>query len=249
MAMAAARPLCVWILGDAAYLNAFRYGLIFIALNSVFYFLQGQFRWQFDSFGYLLVSTVYAVGTLTGAITLGLLLTPAIDGVVLGQMMGAAIAVALGIFRLRSSFVAAVDWAKLQQMLVFSLPLVPAQLALFASLYGSRLILNAVATLEEVGLFGYASQIAGIAMLAVLGVQAALAPFIMAHHEQPETPALLARLLEGFSAVAICLCLGLGLFADEALAVVGNPSYTACTFLPPGSQSPRRLHGSYGSPF
>jgi O-antigen/teichoic acid export membrane protein len=223
----AAGYLCQLILGDDRYLNALRYALVAMSLNGIFYFVQCQFRWEFKSWDYAVVSLIHAVSSLGGSIGLGMIVDPAIDGVVLGQLLGASVAVLVGGWRLRASITRVFDISKLKEMLQFSLPLVPASMSLFVGLYASRIILNSVASLEEVGLFGFASQIAGMTILVIVGIQAALTPLIMARHSEPETPAKLARLFEGFTALAICVCLGLGLFAQELIYLIAIPAYAA----------------------
>lgn len=223
----AVRYLCQVILGDDRYLNALRYALITMSLNGIFYFIQCQFRWEFRSWDYAIVSVIYAVSSLGASIGLGLIVDPAIDGVVLGQLLGASVAISVGGWRLRASITRVFDISKLKEMLQFSIPLVPASVSLFVGLYASRIILNSVASLEQVALYGIASQIGGIAVLAIVGMQAALTPLIMARHSEPETPAKLARLFEGFTALAICVCLGLGLFAQELIYFLTTPTYAA----------------------
>lgn len=225
LGQALAEPLCTLVLGDPSYVGVFRVALVLMALNCVFYFLQNQCRWEFRTAEYVLISLVFAFLTLALSIGLGLLVDPPLLGVVLGQALGAGIAVGLGGFGLRRSFALSIDPSRLRELLGFSLPLVPASVALFLSVYASRLILNALSTLTDVGLYTLAAQIAGIAALGIVGVQAALTPLVMANHHKPETPAQLARLFEGFFGFAIVACLLLGLFAPELIHYVGNPAY------------------------
>lgn len=225
LALLLAGPLARLFLEHARYSSAIRYGTLFVALNTIFYFLQNQFRWQFDVRGYAIISIVFALSTFAGATSFAILYKVPVDGVLIGMGGGALIATAAGFVRLRRSFHASIDSLKLKEMLRFSLPIVPANAALFASVYGSRLILNAEASLGDVGLFTYASQIAAVASLVVLGINAALTPIIMAHYKEPQMPAMLARLFELFVAVALLISLGLGLFAREFIRFFGDPAY------------------------
>ncbi len=218
-------PLAQLILGDSSYLPVYRLGVVLMVTLPLFYFLQHQLRFEFDPKGYALVSIVFAVATMGASLGLATLVEPAVNGVMLGQVIGAACALLTAVLRMRGLFRFTFDRAKFRQMVAFSLPLVPAQLALFATLYASRFIINDIATLHEVGLFTFATQIAAITSLATLGINAAITPLIMAHHEEPSTPPTLARLFEGFTAVAVMLCLILGLFAPQLIAAIGNPDY------------------------
>ena len=225
VAEAAARPLNMWILGDPAYLGVYRVAVLSVALSVFFYFLQNQFRWEFRTREYVVLSLVFSFLTLALSLGLGAVAQAPLLGVVSGQVMGGAAAVLLGMWRLRASLLTRPDVGKLREMLEFSIPLVPASLAVFASNYASRLILNGLESLQSVGIFTFASQIAGIGTLAVLGVQAALVPLIMAHHHEPETPGTIGRSFEIFTVLALTLCLGLGLFSPEAIHYLGNPAY------------------------
>ncbi|WP_129793622.1 lipopolysaccharide biosynthesis protein [Sphingosinicella sp. CPCC 101087] len=220
-----AAPLCRLILGDLAFLPAFRIALPLMALTSLFYFLQNQCRWEFRTAEYVLISLVFSFFSLALSLALGLVVDPPLTGVVLGQGLGAAIAVGLGIFGLRRSFELKLDREKLSTLLQFSLPLVPAGIALFLSVHASRLILNGLSSLEDVGLYTLAAQIAGIATLGIVGVQGALTPLVMKHHQDPRTPAQLARLFELFFGFAVVASLALGLFAPEFIRYLGNPAY------------------------
>jgi O-antigen/teichoic acid export membrane protein len=221
-----AKPLCVLILGDLAFLPAFRIALVQMALYCLFLFHQNQCRWEFRTAEYVLISLVYAFLNLALSLGLGFLIDPPLVGVVLGQLIGTGVAAGLGAYGLRRSFKWRIDRRKLRLMLAFSLPLVPASVALYANVYGSRLILNALATLDDVGLYTLAAQIGGIATLGMVGVQAAITPLVMANHHKPETPGQLARLFESFFGSSVVVCLLLGLFAPELIYYVGNPAYS-----------------------
>lgn len=220
-----AGPLCRLILGDLAFLAAFRIALFLMAFNCLFYFLQNQCRWEFRTPEYVLISLVFSFLSLAFSLGLGVVFDPPLVGVVLGQALGAALAVGLGAYGLRRSFALTIDQRRLAELLRFSLPLVPAGVALFLSVYASRLILNGLSSLEDVGLYTLAAQIAGIASLGIVGVQGALAPLIMKHYGHPNTPAQLARLFEAFFGFALVSSLVLGLFAPELIRYLGNPTY------------------------
>lgn len=225
LAQLLAEPLCLLIFGDAGYVAVLRIALLLTVLNCIFYFLQAQCRWEFRTAEYVLISLVFSFLTLGLSIGLALAIDPPLMGVVIGQALGAVVAIGLGLFGLRRSFELAIAPEKLKQMLRFSLPLVPASVALFLSVHASRLILNGLASLEDVGVYTLAAQIAGIASLGIVGVQSALTPLIMAHHQEPGTPAQIARFFEAVVGIAIIACLALGLFAPEFIFYLGNPAY------------------------
>lgn len=221
----AAVPIAQALFSDARYANAVRAGSCAIALNGVFYLLQNQFRWELRPRAYAAVSVGYALINLALVAVLAWGFQLGLEGVLWAQAAAAACAGALSLAWLRSTLVFGVARDELVAMLRFSLPLVPAGIAIFATFFVNRLMLNALATLEEVGIFGVASRLAGVVTLVLIGVQGALAPLVYAHHHEAETAPRLARLLEGSSGVALAACLALGLFGPELIALVITPEY------------------------
>jgi O-antigen/teichoic acid export membrane protein len=146
--------------------------------------------------------------------------------VLVGLVLGAGSGVALGLQRLSPTLGIGIDPAKLKRMLSFSLPIVPGSVAILLSTYASRFIINDLLSLTDVGLFTWASQLAAIPALLLLGVQSALTPLVMKHHPDPQTKAIIARSFEVIVAVELLLCLGLGMFTPEFIRQLGYSRYS-----------------------
>ena len=215
------------LLGDAGYRPIFRVALLVMVLNSLFFFVQSQFRWAFRRGEFVAVTLVYSVLTLLLSLGFALTWTDPLRGVIVGQASGGAVAVAWGAWRLRRTIFGRFNAALTRQLLAFSLPLVPAALSVSLMLYANRIVLNDIGGLEDVAVLSLASQIAAVAGLAIVGVQAALTPIITAHHSEPGTATALGRVFGAFCAGAALICLALGLFAPEAVALLGRPAYAA----------------------
>jgi O-antigen/teichoic acid export membrane protein len=222
-----AEPIAHALLGDVRFSGALRAGLAFIAVNGLFLLLQNQFRWELRPRAYAAVSVLYAMLTLALVAAFALGLGAGLEGVLWAQFAAAALCTLLSLWWLRGTLALGLHRADLAEMLRFSLPLVPAGIAVFASFYINRLMLNALATLDDVGQFGIASRLAGMVTLVLVGIQGALTPLIYAHHHEPETPARLARLFEGFVAVALVACLAIGLFGRELIATFATADYAS----------------------
>lgn len=220
LGLLAATPLTRWLLGGEQYVAAFQLGLGFIAANGIYNLLLNQFRWELRSKAYALVNFGSALLTLLLTAWLGLVLKMGLPGVMLAQLLAQVLAALLGFWLLRKGFGLLFSVAQLRAMLRFSLPLVPAGLAVFISLYLNRFALKEFASLEEVGLFGIASRIAGLSVLLIMGIQAALTPLVYQHYREPETPRQIARLFSWFLAFAFPVCLFLALFAHEMLTLL-----------------------------
>lgn len=227
LGLLAAPQLNALLLGDARYLDAFRLGIGFIAVNGIYYLLLNQFRWEMRSTAYALASVTYALFTLLFALVFCLWHGMGLEGVMLAQLLAALLASLLCLWLLRQTFGWQFDTGHLRAMLRFSTPLVPAGLAVFISLYINRFALNHFGSLEDVGHFGIGSRIAGLAALLILGIQAALTPLVYQHYRDPQTPGQIARLFSWFMAVALAGCLFLALFARELLMLFATPEFMA----------------------
>lgn len=219
--------LTIFVLGDIAYLTAFQLGVCFIAVNGLYYLLLNQFRWELRSRAYAAVNFGYAMLTLLFAIIFCLILKMSLEGILLGQLLAATVCSLASYILLRKSFRIDFDVASLKQMLKFSLPLVPSGLAIFTSLYVSRFALNHFCTMEDVGVFGLASRVAGLATLLILGVQASLTPLVYQHFREAETPSHISRLFSWFVALALVACLSLALFAEPLIGLFSTQAYAA----------------------
>lgn len=219
LALIFAQPLSQLLVSDTAYVSAFRLGVAFIALNGLYYLVLNQFRWELRSLEFSTISLAYAVLTLAGVLLFCLVLGLGLQGVLLAQVSATLICLLVSLWRLRGSFRPGFDIAALRTMLVFSLPLVPSGIAVFVSLYINRFALLQYASVEEVGIYGLATRIAGLVTLLIFGVQSALTPLVYQHAGQAETPGQISRLFSWFVAVASLGCLALGLLAKELITV------------------------------
>lgn len=208
-------------------------GALLLAANGTFLLVQNQFRLEFKSSAYALLTLIYVVLTIFGAIAGALLYKNSAKTVILGQAVGAFIADGIGIAMLWKSFNSGLDMSKLKQMLNYSLPLVPAGLLLIGGQQIPKFILGSLGSLADVGIYGLAYQIAGFSALAVLGVQTAITPSILTNHEKEETPKMLGDLFEGFVVIAFIFCSSLSIFAHELVLAFSSPNYAGAAKLVP----------------
>jgi O-antigen/teichoic acid export membrane protein len=231
IALAASAPLTHALLGSVTFEAEFRAGLVFVALNAVFLQLQNQFRWDLRPRSYAVISVLYGGLTLVAGAGLGR--SHGLQGILWGQALAAGLCCAASLVLLHGQVQLALDGRQLARMLRYSLPLVPSGAALFASFYVNRLILAAFTSLTEVGILGVGQRIAGLTTLLIVGLQGALTPLIYRHHHEPGVPAQLAKIFEGFVAIAMLSCLLLSVFARELVGWIATPRFAvSATLLP-----------------
>lgn len=223
--MTCSGQLSFWLLGSAEYSDALQLGLCLAAANGMFFSLQNQFRWLLQPKAYAMTSVLHGVLLAFCSILLAHYMRSPLLGILAGQLLAACMAGLLAALRLRGWWRLDLHAEDLRRLLAFSWPLALSGVATYASLYAGRLVLNHLASLDEVAIYGLASRVAGIVVFLLVGVQGALTPLIYAHHERPETRNQLAILFSGFAAAALLACLMMALFASDLVTVFGPTSY------------------------
>lgn len=213
------------VMGREGMESSFQVGVIYIFINGVFYLIQNQFRWEFRSVHYAIVSLIVTVVTAVLAIILTYGVAWGLTGLLLGMAGGALAGNFYGLWYLRHSFRFRFQWTRLKEMLTFSAPLVASGVAVFVGQYIDRIMINQYLTLDDVGLFGIGFRVASIVGLVIVGFQGALTPLIYAHYRDPATPQHLARIFRTFVSFALLLFLAVSLFAKEILMVLTVPAY------------------------
>ncbi|HMI79761.1 MAG TPA: lipopolysaccharide biosynthesis protein [Ferruginibacter sp.] len=216
-------------IGNAIVINA----ALLLATNGIFFLIQNQLRLEFKTREYAALTFGYVLLISSGAIIGAMISDRPAEAVILGQATGAAVIDIIAVAMLWRRFSSGFSFKKLREMLRFSLALVPSGLLLLGGQQVPKFILGMYGDLEDVGIYGLAYQIAGFSALAVLGVQTAITPSVLANHEEAGTPKMLGKLFEGFTIVALLLCSFLSIFAHELVMVFSTSSYArAAHFVP-----------------
>jgi O-antigen/teichoic acid export membrane protein len=219
------KELSALVFGEQGLELYFRLGSIYIAMHGVQYLLQSQFRWEFRSTNFITSSLIVMFTTPALSILLAYGFGWGLTGVLCGQIGGYLAGIGYGIWNLRNSFRFRFDRVRLKQMLLYSVPLVPSGVAVFANNYADRVILNSYMSLGDVGLYSIGFKLASSAGLVLVGFRNALTPLIYAHYSEPGTPRELARIFRWFVGFALAAFLLLSIFATEIFYVLTPPTY------------------------
>lgn len=213
------------IMGRPGLDAAFQIGLVYIWVGSVFYLVQNQFRWELRSNHYAMVSLMMVFVTAAASVWFTVVLHWGLSGLLLGMVIGCAVATGVGLWWLRNTFRFHFGTRELGEMLSFSTPLVVSGIAVWANLYVDRMMINHFFTVEEVGIYGIGYRVASIAGILMIGFQGALTPLVYAHYREPETPRQLARIFRLFVAFSLALYLALTLFSEDILRVMTTQTF------------------------
>lgn len=200
-------------------------GLLQLVLN--------QLRYQLRPRAYASINVLSILVSAAAAIlfVVGFKLGP--TGVLAGQLIGAAVALAVALRFTGGIARPSLHLPDLGEMLRFSLPLVPSSLGVIVLISIDRVVINQSLSLGDVGVFGVAYRIAQLTSIVMLGVQLALTPLIYQRYLDPATPAALARIFRLFAAGAIMLWMGLAAFAPLIVQVLATDRYLPAVPLVP----------------
>ena len=118
-----------------------------------------------------------------------------------------------------------VDLKLLKRVLVFGLPLVPANLAGWGLTFSDRFFLERYTDLSQVGVYAIGYSIAGVLNMMMGWFNTAWLPYGYSVAEQPDAKTFYARILTYALALFTLIGLGLSLFAGEALYVLTTPGF------------------------
>lgn len=225
--LAAAGPLGRVVFSRDDFSGIFRLAVVSVTATAVYTVVLNQFRWELRSRTYAAVSSVYVLVAVALTVLLTVVHGHGLAGVLVAQAVAGVAATAACLVLLRGSWRFVVDRTHLRRMLAFSLPLIPASLCVFVTLYFNRIALRVFGDLDDVATYGMAVRIAGFVGLLVVGLQSAVTPLVYSHYQDKETPRLLAKMFSGVIGVCVAVCVGLNAFAADLTVVLGGREYTS----------------------
>ena len=214
-----------FITGKDEYAPLFQLALVYITLHGFFYYFQNQLRYEGNSIGYAIIAVFYAVTNLATTFVFGIVYDLGLTAILYSMIVSVLLASLLSLFFLRQSLGLVFKLEPLKQLLKFSIPLVPASIMVFFSLYIDRFMINFLLDLESVGHYSIALRLASAASLVMIGFQMAISPLVYKHYNKPNTPESLAVIFKYFVVFAVFFFLIYSLVAEELLILLTTPEF------------------------
>lgn len=213
------------IMGQSNMQTPFIIGVVYIWTNGLLYVLLSQFKWDFKSKHYTIVSSITALVTAIFSVYLAYFLKYGLNGLLIGMLSGSIVGLIISVFNLRHRISAKFDILILKKLLTFSAPLVLSSAAVWVGLYVDRLMINHFLTLNEVGQYGIGHRASSIVTLLMVGFQGALTPLVYANFEKPDTPEKIAQIFKYFVIVASFVTMIFVLFSKELIMILATVEY------------------------
>ena len=159
------------------------YAVLNIPLFALFTFLQIQLRWEFRRFAYFFSSILPLILFLLFISYLAIFMELSLSYLFLGNLVMNTLGCFICIYLLRARLTLSLDLNLYKKILNFSLPFIPASILLIAILITDRFMLDWFLDRSQVGEYSFAYRVSNIAVLTFAGIQSALSPLIMKHHD------------------------------------------------------------------
>ena len=228
-----ALPMSAFIIGPGADSTIFMLGMVYASVHGLFGFVQNQYRWDLKSIQYASLSISTSVLSIIFAIYLAIFMDQGLTGIIIGQCLGNTLGVIVGLYFQRKVFFNGFSLKYLWQMLSFSLPLVPAGLAIFFSNYLDRFMINQMVGLEAVAIYGVGFRVAGLIGITIIGLKGALMPAIYRYHDDASTPIKIEQTFRIFITGALFFSLIIILFSDVIITLLSGQLYMPASSVVP----------------
>lgn len=203
-----------------------RLGAIYIWMNGIYYLIQHQFRWQFQSKDFALASLLMSLTTLLSTIILAYYFKLGLNGVIAGLMIGNFVGATFGILKLSgTTFTFVFNKELLIKMIKFSFPLVFASLAVWSSQYMDRIMINYFLGTDQLGIYSMGFRVASIIALSTIGIQSAITPLIYDNYQDEKSKESLATIFRLYFLFAVFICMLLFIFIDDVMFVFATKEF------------------------
>jgi O-antigen/teichoic acid export membrane protein len=221
------------IFAESVDVDVVRAAALALTANGIYYVIQSQLRWTLQAREYAATGVAYAIVATAVSLVLVVWMGIGVSGVFVGQAVAGIVGSLLTLRWTLGLYSRRFSGHHFKRMIRFSAPLIPSTLGVVAFIYVDRLLINALMTLEDVGIFGVGYRFALLAQVVASGALAAITPIIYAAHSDPSTPIELARVFRLFTAGSLVAWLALGLFSPEVIAAVTPAAYHGASAVVP----------------
>ena len=199
---------------------------IYIWVHSIFYIGNNQLKYLFLSKQFALCN----IGNILLSVVLSLAFVVHFElgvfGIFLGMTLGQTAFALLSIYFARESYALLFDWKSLKLMLGYSLPLMPATLAFYATLYVDRYAINDLRGLEDLGIYAIGARLATLINLFLTGFQGAWHPIVMKNFRENDAPEKFRTVFNVFLFAVLSILMMLSLFGREVLLLLTTATFS-----------------------
>src|SRR5436190_17674033 len=216
---------------------------LWVSMN--FDILAGIYRIEQRPAAFVVYSLINVAITVVLSIVLVIPLDQGAAGIMIGNFSGTYITYVLLLYSRRETVKLALDWPLLRRMLDFSLPLMPAGLALWALNLADRFQVINLASTSELGSYSAASKISLGIMLPIAAFQTAWVPWANSFTDEDEAKRTYRSVFSYWSVLIAWAVVGLSLFAPPYIHLLMPRDWWGAAPVVPLLTAGSALYGAY----
>ena len=179
-----------------------------------------------ESKKYILTNIISLLSTIALTIYFVVVLQQSVRGVLIAQLIGRSIEFSILSFLIIRKLTIRLSFRMIWEMLKYSLPLIPVQLAAFVIDLSDRFFLQEFSTLEQIGLYSLGYRVSTLILLFAVQPLKAFTPYIFSIIDNPQkTKKTLADFTRYYVFAILSITLLISMFSKEAISIVADKSY------------------------
>jgi len=196
-----------------------------VVLNAFFYLLGVYLRSLRRSKEFATISFLHAVLGILGVLLLVIKFDYGINSVYLSFIIIVPILIVYEIYLLRGYIKMTFDFSILKKLLHYSVPLVPASIAVIVMNFSDRIYIKEYLNFSELGVYAVGTKFSTIIGIVIAGFSMAITPLIIENQYKEETKKELTKIFDIFISFGTIGVLLLTLFSKEIINVFTTKNF------------------------
>ncbi len=182
--------ISILLFGNDTYGNLILTVIPWLFLSGLFTFISNQFRWENKPKEQVILQSLQGILLLIFVYLFLIYGNPTILNLIYAYLISLFITVIVGLIFIHIHKIITLTFSKekLETMILFSIPLVPAGLSVFAQNYIDRIMISQILDLKDLGIYSLAFKIASLLGLITGTFQLSIVPLIYKNHKNEAAP-------------------------------------------------------------
>lgn len=205
--------------------SIFQLMIINTCINALFFQLGIHLRFRRKTIAFAWLSFIQSLANIALILTLVIYGKMGIEAIYWSSTIIAPFIVGFQLYLLRKEYLFYLGWKELKMILAFSIPLIPAALAMLALDITDRFVIAQKLSLNDLGVYSVGAKFPSILTLLVASFSMALAPIVIENYKLESTKIKLQKMLQNYFTIGGILIFVLALFSQETILVFTNANY------------------------
>jgi len=205
--------------------SIFQLMIVNTCINALFFQLGIHLRFRRKTFAFAWLSFIQSIANIALILTLVIYGRMGIEAIYWASTNIAPFIVGFQLYLLRKEYLFFLGWKELKMILQFSIPLIPAALAILALDITDRFVIAQKMSLNELGVYSVGAKFPSILTLLIASFSMALAPLVIENYKLESTKIKLQKLIRNYFIIGGILVFILAIFSQETILFFTNANY------------------------